>query len=220
VGRWLCGRRVEPRQGRPKRIKARGVGISVAFDDATDCRRHCGKLVVGEVNCRHGPDIIGRYLSSKERGTCLTTARMGGVYSSGPLMTDSLSAAHRPIDKLDAARRQIECAIRLVAAEEDELAIHTLVMAAYGILEDLSKGRPYYEIGFKPWLTKIGLKRFRATANFLKHADRDPHAVHTPEDLALTDSRVGCCIILYRDLRDVYANNGRVSQLDGHSPPG
>jgi hypothetical protein len=39
-------------------------------------------------------------------------------------VTDSLPAAHRSIDKLDAARRQIECAIRLVAAEEDELAIH------------------------------------------------------------------------------------------------
>ena len=25
-----------------------------------------GELVVGEINCRHGPDIIGRHLSSKE----------------------------------------------------------------------------------------------------------------------------------------------------------
>jgi hypothetical protein len=55
--------------GRAQRIKARGVGISVAFDDATDCRCHRGQLVVGKVNCRHGPDIIGRDLSSK--ATCL-----------------------------------------------------------------------------------------------------------------------------------------------------
>ena len=40
--------------------------ISVAGDDATDCRCHCDQLVGGEVNCRHGPDIIGRHLSSKE----------------------------------------------------------------------------------------------------------------------------------------------------------
>ena len=97
-------------------------------------------------------------------------------------MPKSSPATPSPIDC-----RQIECAIKLVAAEEDELAIHTLVMAAYGILEDLSKGRPYYEVGIKPLLTKIGLKRFRATANFLKHADRDPHAVHTPEGLEHTD---------------------------------
>jgi hypothetical protein len=119
-------------------------------------------------------------------------------------MTKSSSAPPSPIDKFDAARRQIECAIRLVAAEEDELAIHTLVMAAYGILEDLSKGRPYYEIGIKPLLTKIGLKRFRATANFLKHADRDPHAVHTPDELVDRDSRIGFCIILYRDLKGTF----------------
>ena len=116
-------------------------------------------------------------------------------------MTDSLSAAHRPIDKLDAARRQIECAIRLVAAEEDGLAIHTLVMAAYGILEDLSEGSAYYGIGLKPLLTKIGHKRFRATANFLKHADRDPDAVLKPDGLAGIDERIGLCVILYRDLR-------------------
>jgi hypothetical protein len=53
-------RRVEPRQRRAQGIKARRVRISVAFDDATDCRCHRGQLVVGEVNCRHGPNIIGR----------------------------------------------------------------------------------------------------------------------------------------------------------------
>jgi hypothetical protein len=52
---WLEGqRRVEPRQRRAQRIQARGVGISVAFDEATDCRCYCGQLVVGEVNRRHG----------------------------------------------------------------------------------------------------------------------------------------------------------------------
>jgi hypothetical protein len=60
-------------------------------------------------------------------------------------MTDSSPGALQSVDKFDAARRQIERAIRLVAAEEDKLAIHTLVMAPYSILEDLSKGRRYYE---------------------------------------------------------------------------
>jgi hypothetical protein len=57
------------------------------------------------------------------------------------------------IDKVEAARRQIECAIRLVAREDDDLAVHTLIMAAYTILEDLSKGTVLYESGLKPHLT-------------------------------------------------------------------
>jgi hypothetical protein len=52
-GRGLLGR-VEPRQRRARRIKAWSVGISVAFDDAADCRRHCSELVVRKSNCRHG----------------------------------------------------------------------------------------------------------------------------------------------------------------------
>jgi hypothetical protein len=39
----------------------------VVFDGAPDCRCYRGKLVVGEVNYRHGLDIIGLYLSSKKR---------------------------------------------------------------------------------------------------------------------------------------------------------
>jgi hypothetical protein len=32
------------------------VRISIAFDDAADGRCHCGYLVGGKINCRHGPD--------------------------------------------------------------------------------------------------------------------------------------------------------------------
>ena len=64
---WLWGR-LELSQRRAQRIEARGVGKSVVFDGAPDRRCCRSKLVVGEVNCRHGPDIIGRQLSSKERG--------------------------------------------------------------------------------------------------------------------------------------------------------
>jgi hypothetical protein len=90
---------------------------------------------------------------------------MGGVYSSGPLMTDASPVALQSVDKFDAARRQIECAIRLVAAEEDELAI-------------------------------------RATANFLKHADRDSDAVLKPDGIEDIEWRIGWCVILYRDLKE------------------
>jgi hypothetical protein len=51
-------RRLEPRPRRAQGIKARRVGISVAVDDATDCRCHRGELVGGEVHCRHGSGLL------------------------------------------------------------------------------------------------------------------------------------------------------------------
>ncbi len=104
------------------------------------------------------------------------------------------------INKIDAAKRQIECAIRLVAAEEDELAIHTVVMAAYGVLEHLAKGSEYFETGMKPHLTQIGRDRLRSTANFLKHADRDPDGAISPPPPGDLEWRIGFCILLYRHL--------------------
>jgi hypothetical protein len=43
------------------------VGKSVVLYGAPDCHGNSGEFVGGEVNCRHGPDIIGRHLSSKEK---------------------------------------------------------------------------------------------------------------------------------------------------------
>ena len=54
--RWGC---LELSQRRAQRIEAWCVRVSVVFDGAPDCRRYRGKLVVGEVNYRHGPDILG-----------------------------------------------------------------------------------------------------------------------------------------------------------------
>ena len=42
-----------------------------------------------------------------------------------------------PISKLEAAQRQLDCAIRLYFAEDDLLAVHTLSRAAFRILFDL-----------------------------------------------------------------------------------
>ena len=105
------------------------------------------------------------------------------------------------IDKVEAARRQLECAIRLRAREDDKLAVHTLVMAAYTILENLAKGSVLYEDGLKPHLTAIGKARFRGIAAFLKHADRDPTGILPAFDPAENDWRIGFCILLYRDLK-------------------
>ena len=57
---------------------------TVVFDDAADCGCYRGELVVGKVNCRHGPDIIGRHLSSKERDDM---PRGGPPGRAGPVAT-------------------------------------------------------------------------------------------------------------------------------------
>ena len=44
----------------------RGGGKSVVFDGAPDCRSYRGELVIGEVNCRHGSDIVGRHSFNRE----------------------------------------------------------------------------------------------------------------------------------------------------------
>jgi hypothetical protein len=113
--------------------------------------------------------------------------------------------AFEMIDKSEAARRQIECAIRLIAAHEDELAVHTIAMAAFGILNDLTVARSLdYDVKFKPFFTKIGWSHLTNTANFLKHADRDPDAILASLDARENDWRIGFCILLYRALQGTF----------------
>ena len=45
------------------------------------------------------------------------------------------------INKLEAARRQLDAAIRMTFANEDELAIHTVAAAAYRLVRDLLNRR-------------------------------------------------------------------------------
>jgi len=104
------------------------------------------------------------------------------------------------ISKLDAARRQLEAAIRLVAAIDDDLAIHTLTMAAHGILEPLIRGQDFYKLGLKPHLDSIGKPHIWDKANFLKHADRDPDGLLASFDPTDNDWRIGFCLLIYRVL--------------------
>jgi hypothetical protein len=53
-------RRIALRQRRAQRVEAWGAWEPVFFDGAPDCRHHCGVLVLGKINCRHGSDVIGR----------------------------------------------------------------------------------------------------------------------------------------------------------------
>ncbi len=52
------------------------------------------------------------------------------------------------INKLEAARRQLDAAIRMMFANEDELAIHTIAAAAYRILRDVLEKRGRHDLEY------------------------------------------------------------------------
>jgi hypothetical protein len=86
------------------------------------------------------------------------------------------------ITKLDAARRQLETAITLWFHDADPVSVHTLAMAAHGILRALNKKRggqpmlgdpsPCIRPGFEKEVADIVVK----SSNFFKHGDKDPLA--------------------------------------------
>src|SRR5688572_29928973 len=82
------------------------------------------------------------------------------------------------ISKTDAAKRQLETAVRLFIHDRDPCSIHTLAAAAYNIVRDLRQS-----LGLSPLLLvkEIAVHHFghdskaefNRTENYLKHADRD-----------------------------------------------
>jgi len=83
------------------------------------------------------------------------------------------------ITKLDAAKRQLETAIRLYFNDADPVSIHTLTGAAHSILSDLNKkcgGRPMLISDFpiKNEYRKEFKKIITEAKNYFKHADKDP----------------------------------------------
>jgi hypothetical protein len=98
------------------------------------------------------------------------------------MSSDISSTTSQPLrlTKLEAARRQLEMAIRLYFEHGDEVSIHTLAAAAYAIVRDINDHR-----GGEPMLKDLhcylsadvarDFKRYiNAPDNFLKHADKDP----------------------------------------------
>jgi len=91
-----------------------------------------------------------------------------------------VSKATLKVSKLDAARSQLETAVRLYFAEADPVSIHTLTCAAYQILSDVNRARggsPMLKEQVPTWVrpdaTAEAKRRLNEAANFFKHADRD-----------------------------------------------
>jgi hypothetical protein len=90
--------------------------------------------------------------------------------------------AFEKITKIDAARRQINEAIRLFFERREELAIHTLAGASHEILKDI--GQKQNIVGFLKNISLIKsdkvteyLKLVNYPKNFLKHANWDTEEV-------------------------------------------
>lgn len=81
------------------------------------------------------------------------------------------------VAKLEAAERQLDQAIRLFFAREDQVSIHTLATSAYQIITDICKHKGIKrEIEDSEILEEFGIKKevivsIREPQNFFKHAD-------------------------------------------------
>ncbi len=84
------------------------------------------------------------------------------------------------ISKVEAAHRQLNCALELWFLDKDEVSVHTLIAAAYQIIYDVNEKRGNsHEVLFRspnirPEYHREWAKMVREPSNFFKHADNDP----------------------------------------------
>ena len=98
------------------------------------------------------------------------------------------------ICKLEAAQRQLDCAIRLLLEKQDSLAVHTLTYAAYRLLRDLHDEK--VRAVLDEFEAASGLK---AIPNFLKHADTDADAILHDHSLETTRLTLALAIRLWKE---------------------
>lgn len=120
------------------------------------------------------------------RGKLCATLEYGILswVGTGFVMMDSAEKQKLIIGKLDAARRQLNTAIREWFCGGDPVVIHTLACAAYEIIHALSLQRNpnrrdllFDNDNIKSEYQKDWRDILRKPANFFKHADRDGDSV-------------------------------------------
>ncbi len=132
------------------------------------------------------------------------------AHLSYPIMcrTDALANPMTKIrvDKPEAARRQVDTAIRMLFSAEDPVAIHTLAMAGFRILHDLASKRDAsnmekaINLMIKPGKEPAFWGAMNSFSNFLKHADRDPDEIHDSVDEEVNDVILFVASLYYQDL--------------------
>jgi hypothetical protein len=92
------------------------------------------------------------------------------------------------VNKVEAAGRAIDSAIRLTFAGEDPVAVHAIAAEAHRIIQDFHRGRGEVELYLRlgDWIAPGHEARFwryfNASAEFLKQATWDPAAVFDLEE--------------------------------------
>jgi hypothetical protein len=110
------------------------------------------------------------------------------------------------INKSEAARRQLDAAIRMLFSNEDIVAIFTLAVAGLNILKNLAEKRTdlvFHEKLIKiirPGTEKEFWQNIQRPANYLKHADRDPDAILDGGEDEDIDWTLFLACMYYKDL--------------------
>lgn len=110
------------------------------------------------------------------------------------------------ISKLQAARQQLDCAIRLFFNNDDLLSAITLSRAAFRILYDIYPAvrQDGFHNDVDEVIGEFGWGRFNRASNYLKHADKDPgEEADILESEAVTG--IAFATILYRRCADRFS---------------
>lgn len=122
------------------------------------------------------------------------------------LHEEGTALAEMRVNKPEAARRQIDAAIRLLFSNDDPVAVQTLAAAGFRILRDLAHGGEKGEMQrifrnmIKPGMEGEFWTALNRAANFLKHADEDPDGILEDVQEELNDSMLMFACMYYQDL--------------------
>lgn len=107
----------------------------------------------------------------------------------------------KQLNKLDAAQRQLDCAIRLVFAGEDNLPIYTITHACFTVLRNLHSHK-FPDKKLLSNITKDQWKTISSLPNYLKHADNDPEEIieliDSNTDISI-DLNISTCIFIFEN---------------------
>ncbi len=86
------------------------------------------------------------------------------------------------VSKLNAARRQLNCALELWFSDKDEVSVHTLAAAAHQIIYDINKKKGGEDLFFESIVIKDEYRSefialVKKDMNFFKHPDKDPEGI-------------------------------------------
>ncbi len=111
------------------------------------------------------------------------------------------------INKLEAAQRQIDAAIRIFFGGEDPVAVHSVAAAGFRILRDLAEKNHTQVWQMIDACIRPGMKKkfwsgegVNKVANFLKHADKDSDQTLDNIDEIINDVTLFFACVLYQDL--------------------